>query len=97
MASLLALRGCGRARRGLAGGARGAALPGDRRAAHDEPSTRSVARPSCLAAPDSGMPIVKARAGICAFPLLNILIELAADEQRPDEVLRWYDKRSAKR
>jgi uncharacterized Zn finger protein len=26
------------------------------------------------------------------FPLLNILIELAAGEGRPDEVVRWYDQ-----
>jgi uncharacterized Zn finger protein len=29
------------------------------------------------------------------FPLLNVLIELAVDEGRPDEVLRWYDQRRA--
>ncbi len=27
--------------------------------------------------------------------MLNILIELAADERRPDEGLRWYDQRPA--
>lgn len=29
------------------------------------------------------------------FPQLNVLIELAVDERRPDEVLRWYDQRRA--
>lgn len=42
--------------------------------------------------PDSGLP-ASTRDRHLRFPLLNILIELAADEQLPDEVLRWYDQR----
>ena len=30
-----------------------------------------------------------------SFPMVSVLIELAADEGRPDEVLRWYDQRRA--
>jgi len=31
------------------------------------------------------------------FPQLSVLIELAATEGRPDEVLGWYDQRSVGR
>lgn len=44
--------------------------------------------------PASGLPLPAAR-WRPSFPLVQVLIELAADERRPDEVLRWYDRRQA--
>jgi uncharacterized Zn finger protein len=43
--------------------------------------------------PDSGLPQTERRYPL-QFPQLGLLIELAAAEGRPDEVLRWYDQRS---
>jgi uncharacterized Zn finger protein len=46
--------------------------------------------------PDIGMPRAERRYPL-QFPQLGLLIELAASEGRPAEVLRWYDQRSAGR
>jgi uncharacterized Zn finger protein len=43
--------------------------------------------------PESGLPRVERRYPL-QFPQLGLLIELAASEGRPAEVLRWYDRRS---
>src|SRR5262249_19038451 len=42
--------------------------------------------------PESGLPRAERRYPL-QFPQLSVLIELAAREGRPDEVLRWYDRR----
>jgi len=42
--------------------------------------------------PESGLPRAERRYPM-QFPQLSVLIELAASEGRPDEVLRWYDRR----
>jgi uncharacterized Zn finger protein len=46
--------------------------------------------------PDSGLPQPE-RHYPPQFPQLGLLIELAASEGRPNDVLRWYDQRSAGR
>jgi uncharacterized Zn finger protein len=46
--------------------------------------------------PDTGLPRTERRY-LLQFPQLGLLIELAASEGRPDEVLRWYDRRAAGR
>jgi uncharacterized Zn finger protein len=46
--------------------------------------------------PDTGLPRAERRYPM-QFPQLGLLIELAASEGRPDEVLRWYDRRSPSR
>ena len=43
--------------------------------------------------PETGLPRPAAPRWPMQFPLINVLIELAVDERRPDEVLRWYDRR----
>jgi len=43
--------------------------------------------------PDTGLPPTERRYPL-QFPQLGLLIELAASEGRPAEVLRWYDRRS---
>ncbi|HEY3230523.1 MAG TPA: SWIM zinc finger family protein [Roseiflexaceae bacterium] len=43
--------------------------------------------------PDTGLPRAEQRYPL-QFPQLGLLIELAASEGRPAEVLRWYDRRS---
>lgn len=46
--------------------------------------------------PDTGLPHAERRYPL-QFPQLGLLIELAASEGRPNEVLRWYDQRSTGR
>jgi uncharacterized Zn finger protein len=46
--------------------------------------------------PETGLPRAERRYPL-PFPQLSVLIELAASEGRPDEVLRWYDRRAAGR
>jgi uncharacterized Zn finger protein len=46
--------------------------------------------------PDTGLPRTERRYPL-QFPQLGLLIALAASEGRPDEVLRWYDRRSPNR
>jgi uncharacterized Zn finger protein len=29
-------------------------------------------------------------------PMIDVLIDIAIEEKRPDEVLRWYDQRKSK-
>jgi uncharacterized Zn finger protein len=43
--------------------------------------------------PNTGLPQTERRYPL-QFPQLGLLIELAASEGRPAEVLRWYDRRS---
>ena len=31
------------------------------------------------------------------FPMINVLIDIAIEEKRPDDVLRWYDQRKSKK
>ncbi len=42
--------------------------------------------------PETGLPKPTQRRP-AQFPLINVLIEIAADERRPDQVLHWYDRR----
>jgi uncharacterized Zn finger protein len=46
--------------------------------------------------PGTGLPRVERRYSL-PFPQLGLLIELAANEGRADEVLRWYDRRGPAR
>lgn len=46
--------------------------------------------------PDSGLPHAERRYPL-QFPQLGLLIELAASEGRPNDVLRWYDQRGTGR
>lgn len=46
--------------------------------------------------PGTGLPRAERRYPL-QFPQLGLLIELAASAGRPDEVLRWYDRRAAGR
>ncbi len=62
---------------------------------HEERSVNGTAIPA-WPLPDTGLPQMERRYPP-QFPQLSVLIELAASEGRPDEVLRWYDRRSPSR
>jgi len=57
----------------------------------EEPRINGTAIPA-WPLPDTGLPRAERRYPM-AFPQLSVLIELAASEGQPDEVLRWYDRR----
>ena len=46
--------------------------------------------------PETGLAVEpKATRAWLRFPLTDVLIDIAIDERKPDEVLRWYDRRSS--